>query len=79
MPDHKPRSIKSRRIKPRSIKSRSIKSQHGQSMTEYLVALLVVMMMVGISFAAETSVIGLFLDAVKTAFDNLSSFLSLPL
>lgn len=74
MPDHKPRPIKSRRIK-----SPSIKSQSGQSMTEYLVALLVVMMMVGVSFAGEASVIGLFLDAVKTAFDNLSSFLSLPL
>lgn len=60
--------------------SRSMKSlQLGQSMTEYLVAMLVVMMMVGISFAGEASVIDLFLDLVKTAFDKLSSFISLPL
>lgn len=48
-------------------------------MTEYLVALLVVMMMIGISFTGEASVIELFLDSVKTAFNNLSSFISLPL
>lgn len=48
-------------------------------MTEYLVAMLVVMMMIGISFTGETSVIDLFLAAVKAAFDNLSSFISLPL
>jgi Tfp pilus assembly protein PilW len=53
--------------------------QGGQSMTEYLVAMLVVMMMIGISFTGETSVIDLFLAAVKSAFDNLSSFISLPL
>lgn len=55
------------------------KQQSGQSMTEYLVALLVVMMMVGISFSGEASVIDLFLNSVKTAFNNLSSFISLPL
>lgn len=54
-------------------------SQRGQSMTEYLVALLVVMMMVGVSFAGEESVIDLFLRSVRTAFENLSSFISLPL
>jgi len=48
-------------------------------MTEYLVAMLVVMLMVGVSFTGEESVIDLFLAAVKTAFDRLSSFLSLPL
>jgi hypothetical protein len=48
-------------------------------MTEYLVAMLVVMMMIGISFTGETSVIDQFLGAVKAAFDNLSSFISLPL
>ncbi len=53
--------------------------QRGQAMTEYLVAMLVVMMMIGVSFSGETSVIDLFLDSVQTAFDNLSSFLSLPL
>lgn len=53
--------------------------QTGQSMTEYLVAMLVVMMMVGISFAGDVSVIDLFLSSIRTAFDNLSSFLSIPL
>jgi Tfp pilus assembly protein PilW len=53
--------------------------QSGQSMTEYLVAMLVVMMMVAISFSGKSSVIDLFLNSVKTAFDNLSGFLSLPL
>lgn len=53
--------------------------QLGQSMTEYLVAMLVVMMMIGVSFSGEASVIDLFLDSVKTAFDKLSSFISLPL
>lgn len=55
------------------------KQQSGQSMTEYLVALLVVMMMVGVSFSGEASVIDLFLNSIKTAFNNLSSFISLPL
>ncbi len=53
--------------------------QQGQSMTEYLVALLVVMMMVGVSFSGEASVIDLFLNAVRTAFDRLSGFMSIPL
>ena len=53
--------------------------QRGQAMTEYLVAMLVVMMMIGISFTGEVSVIDLFLNSVQAAFDNLSSFLSLPL
>lgn len=53
--------------------------QLGQSMTEYLVAMLVVMTMIGFSFTGEASVIDLFLDSIKTAFNNLSSFLSLPL
>ncbi|MDP2111358.1 MAG: hypothetical protein U0932_15275 [Thiobacillus sp.] len=48
-------------------------------MTEYLVAMLVVMMMIGVSFSGESSVIDLFLAAVKTAFDKQSSFISLPL
>ena len=48
-------------------------------MTEYLVAMLVVMMMIGVSFSSESSVIDLFLGAVKTAFDKQSSFISLPL
>jgi hypothetical protein len=48
-------------------------------MTEYLAALLVVMMMVGVSFSGQSPVIELFLDSVKAAFSNLSSFISLPL
>lgn len=55
------------------------KLQSGQSMTEYLVAMLVVMFMIGISFTGETSIIDMFLNSVKAAFDNLSSFISLPL
>ena len=62
------------------MKKRSIFfKQSGQAMSEYLVAMLVVMMMVGISFTGETSVIEEFLAAIKTAFSKLSSFLSLPL
>ena len=53
--------------------------QSGQAMSEYLVAMLVVMMMVGVSFSGQSSVIDQFLAAVKTAFSKLSSFLSLPL
>ena len=48
-------------------------------MTEYLVAMLVVMMMIGVSFMGQTSVIDQFLDSIKIAFANLSGFLSLPL
>lgn len=48
-------------------------------MTEYLVAMLVVMFMIGISFSGKSSIIDLYLNAVKTAFNNLSSFISLPL
>lgn len=59
--------------------SRLRSRQSGQSMTEYLVAMLVVMMMIGISFTSEASVIDLFLGAVRTAFDKLSSFISIPL
>ena len=54
-------------------------SQRGQSMTEYLVAMLVVMMMIGVSFMGQSSVIDLFLDSIKLAFANLSGFLSIPL
>ncbi|NTV93985.1 MAG: hypothetical protein HGA75_01025 [Thiobacillus sp.] len=53
--------------------------QSGQSMAEYLVAMLVAMMVVGVGFAGDTSVIELFLDAVGIAFDRLSAFMSLPL
>ncbi len=55
------------------------RKQSGQAMSEYLVAMLVVMMLIGISFSGKSSVIDLFLASVKTAFSKLSSFLSLPL
>lgn len=54
-------------------------AQRGQSMTEYLAALLVVMMVVGVAFAGEVSAVDRFLSAIRTAFDRLSGFLSLPL
>jgi Flp pilus assembly pilin Flp len=53
--------------------------QSGQAMTEYLVAMLVTMMVVGVGFSGEASVVDLLLAAVKTAFNQLSSFQSLPL
>ena len=52
--------------------------QHGQSATEYLVVLIVVMAIVGIEFSEKGSVITIFLDAVKEGFEKFSSFLSLP-
>jgi Flp pilus assembly pilin Flp len=79
MPDRKPHPIATRLARSRFIKSRFIKSQSGQSMTEYLVAMLVVMFMIGVSFTGQPSVIDMFLGAVKTGFENLSSFISLPL
>lgn len=51
----------------------------GQAMTEYLVALLVLMMLVGVSFAGEASIVDTFLKAVRTAFNRHSAFMSLPL
>lgn len=54
-------------------------AERGQSMTEYLVALLVVMMVVGVAFAGEASAVDRFLSAIRTTFDRLSGFLSLPL
>jgi hypothetical protein len=51
----------------------------GQAMTEYLVATLVVMMMIAVSFSGEASVIDLFLASMKAAFSKLSSFLSIPI
>lgn len=54
------------------------KKQHGQSATEYLVVLIVVMVILGVGFADEGSVISIFLDAVREGFERFSSFLSLP-
>lgn len=51
----------------------------GQALTEYLVALLVLMMLVGIAFTGEESVVDTLLAAVRRAFDRQSAFMSLPL
>ena len=51
----------------------------GQALAEYLVALLVLMMLVGIAFTGEESVVDTLLAAVRTAFDRQSAFMSLPL
>jgi len=51
----------------------------GQAMTEYLVALLVLMMLIGVSFTGEDSVIDTLLTAIRTAFNRQSAFMSLPL
>ena len=51
----------------------------GQALTEYLVALLVLAMLIGVGFGGEGSVIDTLLDAVRTAFERLSGFISLPL
>ena len=56
----------------------NIKKQNGQSATEYIVALVVIMVMLAFGTAGEGSVITIFLDAVKEGFDRFSSFLSLP-
>ena len=51
----------------------------GQALAEFLVALLVLMMLVGIAFTGEESVVDTLLAAVRTAFDRQSAFMSLPL
>lgn len=51
----------------------------GQALAEYLVALLVMAMLIGFGLGGEDSVIDTLLDAVRTAFDRQSSFISLPL
>lgn len=56
-----------------------IRAASGQAMTEYLVALLVLMMLVGVSFAGEASIVDTFLNAIRTAFNRQSAFMSLPL
>lgn len=55
-----------------------MKKQDGQSATEYIVALIVVMVILGFGVAGEESVISIFLAAVQEGFDRFSSFLSLP-
>lgn len=56
----------------------NIKKQYGQSATEYIVALIVVMVMLGVGVVGEESVIDIFLEAVEEGFDKFSSFISLP-
>lgn len=51
----------------------------GQALTEYLVALLVLMMLVGVAFSGDESAVDTLLAAVRTAFDRQSAFMSLPL
>lgn len=53
--------------------------ERGQALTEYLVALLVLMMLIGFAFTGEDSVIDTLLAAVRTAFNRQSAFMSLPL
>lgn len=59
--------------------SRRLDRAHGQALTEYLVALLVLMTLVGFAAAGDDSVIDTLLAAVRTAFDRQSAFISLPL
>jgi len=51
----------------------------GQALTEYLVALLVLVMLFGMSSTGEGAVIDTLLTAVRTAFERQSAFMSLPL
>lgn len=51
----------------------------GQAHAEYLVALLVLMMLIGVAFTGEESIIDTLLAAVRTAFNRQSAFISLPL
>lgn len=53
--------------------------ERGQALTEYLVALLVLMMLFGIASAGEDSVVDILLAAVRSAFERYSAFMSLPL
>jgi hypothetical protein len=57
----------------------SIKQQLGQSTTEYLVVLIVVMVMFGAGVTGNPSVITEFTEAIRTAFERFSSFISLPI
>ncbi|WP_297361448.1 hypothetical protein [Thauera sp.] len=53
--------------------------ERGQALTEYLVALLVLMMLFGMASAGENSVVDTLLAAVRRAFERYSAFMSLPL
>jgi hypothetical protein len=51
----------------------------GQALAEYLVALLVLALLLGLGLGGEDSVVDTLLAAVRTAFDRQSGFISLPL
>lgn len=50
----------------------------GQSMTEYLVALAVVVAVVGLSTAGDPSILQFFLDSMRTGWARLLTALALP-
>lgn len=51
----------------------------GQALAEYLVALLVLAMLIGLGLGGEDSIVDTLLTAVRSAFDRQSGFISLPL
>ncbi len=53
--------------------------ERGQALAEYLVALLVLTMLLGIAAAGDDSVADTLLAAIRSAFDRQSAFISLPL
>lgn len=50
--------------------------QSGQSISEYLAVM--VMVLLGVGFAGEGSVVTIFFNAVSDGFNRFSSFISLP-
>lgn len=52
--------------------------QTGQSMSEYLAVMVMVMILLGVGFAGEGSVVTIFFNAVSEGFERFSSFISLP-
>jgi hypothetical protein len=60
-------------------RSAAARAMAGQSMTEYLVASIVLLMLIAVPVEGKESVVVMFLEAVRTAFARLSAFVSLPL
>lgn len=52
--------------------------QTGQSLTEYLTALVIVAVLLGFG-SQEGSIVHLFLNEVRNGFEGFSGFISLPL
>lgn len=52
--------------------------QIGQSISEYLAVMVMVMVLLGVGFAGEGSVVTIFFNAVSEGFNRFSSFISLP-